>query len=279
MRIAVTGAGGGLGSALVERLPGHHDVVAFARADLDIGDHDAVMRTLVPLRPDAIVNAAAFTQVDANETDRARAFRDNAQGPHSLALAARACGAALLHVSTDYVFDGTKGEPYDESDEPRPLSVYGRAKLAGERFVRQSLPEHMIVRVGYVFGSGRDYLSGQVDALRRGDVAYGIEDRVGTPTSVHDLADRLLPLLLTHRWGTYHLAGAEAASWFEVLQRCQRLGGFSGSVVAQRAADLGLPAPRPAASALASVFVPNLPVPPFPPLDDALSRLIGGVTV
>lgn len=275
----MTGAGGGLGSAFVGRVPGHHEVVALPRADLDIGDHDAVMGTIVPLRPDAIVNAAAFTQVDANETERGRAFRDNAQGPHSLALAARACGAALLHVSTDYVFDGTKDEPYDETDEPRPLSVYGRAKLAGERFVRQTLPEHMIVRVGYVFGSGRDYLSGQVAALARGDVASGIEDRVGTPTSVDDLADRLLPLLLTHRWGTYHLASAETASWFEVLQRCRRLGGFSGSVVAQRAADLGLPAPRPAASALASVFVPNLPVPPFPPLDDALVRFIDGVTV
>lgn len=274
MRIVVTGAGGGLGSALVARLPGHHDVIALTRADLDVGDHDAVMRTIVPLRPEAVLNAAAFTQVDANETDHRRAFRDNAQGPHSLALAAHACDAAMLHVSTDYVFDGTKGAPYDETDEPRPLSVYGRAKLAGERFVRQSLREHMIVRVGYVFGSGRDYLSGQVEALRRGGSAAGLEDRVGTPTCVDDLADRLLPLLLTHRWGTYHLAGPDTASWYQVLLRCKEIGGFPGSVVGQRADELGLPALRPVASALTSVFVENLSVPAFPPLDDALARMV-----
>lgn len=276
MRLVITGAGGGLGSALRTHLPAHHDLVPLTRADLDIGDHDAVMRTIPALRPDAIVNAAAFTDVDANETDPDRAFRDNAQGPHSLALAARVCGAALLHVSTDYVFDGTKGTPYDETDEPRPISVYGRSKLAGERFVRQSLPDHMIVRVGYVFGGGRDYLSRQVDQLRRGGSAAGLQDRVGTPTSVVHLAERLLPLLLTHRWGTYHLAGPQVASWFEVLLRCKELGGFPGEVVPQRAEDLGLSAPRPVASALTSVFVPNLPVPRFPSLDDALGPLLTG---
>jgi dTDP-4-dehydrorhamnose reductase len=276
VRLVITGAGGGLGAALMARLPAHHELVPLTRAELDIGDHDAVMRTVLALRPDAIVNAAAFTKVDANETDPGRAFRDNAQGPHSLALAARACGAALLHVSTDYVFDGTKGTPYDETDDPRPISVYGRSKLAGERFVRQSLPEHMIVRVGYVFGGGRDYLSGQVERLRGGGSAAGLQDRVGTPTSVVHLAERLLPLLLTHRWGTYHLAGEEVASWYDVLLRCKRLGGFPGEVVPQRADELGLPAPRPVASALTSVFVPNLPVPRFPSLDDALGQLLTG---
>lgn len=276
MRLVITGAGGGLGTALTARLPAHHDPVLLTRAELDIGDHDAVMRTIPALRPDAIVNAAAFTEVDANEVDPGRAFRDNAQGPHSLALAARACDAALLHVSTDYVFDGTKGTPYDETDEPRPISVYGRSKLAGERFVRDSLPEHMIVRVGYVFGGGRDYLSGQVARLREGGSAAGLQDRVGTPTSVAHLADRLLPLLLTHRWGTYHLAGSDVASWYEVLLRCKELGGFPGEVIPQRADELGLPAPRPPASALTSVFVPNLPVPRFPSLDDALGPLLTG---
>ena len=179
VRIVLTGAGGGLGRAFLGCVPSHHDVVPLTRADLDVGDHDAVMQTIPPLSPDLVLNAAAFTAVDANESDPARAFRDNAQGPHSLALAARVCGAMLLHVSTDYVFDGAKSMPYDETDEPRPLSTYGRAKLAGERLVTQSLPEAFIVRTGYVFGAGDDYLSGQLRRLRAGEVAAGLEDRIG----------------------------------------------------------------------------------------------------
>jgi len=275
VRIVVTGAGGGLGRAFVAAAGAHHDLVPLTHADLDIGDHHAVLGGVPPLGADLIVNCAAFTNVDANQGDQVRAFRDNAQGPQSLALAARMCGATLLHVSTDYVFDGAKAEPYDETDEPRPISVYGRSKLAGERFVVSTVPEHFVVRTGYVFGGGTDYLSGQLARLRAGEDAAGLEDRVGSPTFVDHLAGLLLPLALTSRYGTYHLAGPEAASWFDVLQRLRDLGGFHGAVTAQRAADLGLPAPRPERSALTSVFVENLSLPRFPPLDEALRTVLG----
>ncbi len=275
MRIVVTGAGGGLGRALLAAVPSHHDVTPLTHRDLDIGDHDAVMATLVPLAPDLVINTAAFTDVDANETDISRAFRDNAQGPQSLALAARSFGGVLLHVSTDYVFDGEKAAPYDETDEPRPISGYGRAKLLGERMVRELHPAHLIVRVGYVFGGGADYLSGQLAALRAGASAAGIDDRVGSPTYVRHLAERLVPLALTRRFGTYHLAGSEATTWFDVLQRCVRRAGLPGDVTRQLAADLDLPAPRPAFSALVSVLMENLSLPPMPSLDDAIDDWIG----
>lgn len=274
MRLVVTGAAGGLGRAFLAQVPSHHEVHALAHTDLDIGDRDAVLQTIPPVRPDAILNFAALTHVDGCETDPARATRDNALGAQHVALAARACGAAVLHVSTDYVFDGMKGAPYDEMDATHPLSVYGRTKLAGEAFVHQLLPEHYIVRTSYVYGAGDDYASGALERLRRGDPAGGIRDRIGSPTFVGHLASRLLSLLLTGRFGTYHVAGSEPASWFDVLERARTIGGLPGTVEKQEMASLGLLAPRPASSALTSAYLEHIGIEPLPGLDVAVGEWI-----
>lgn len=274
MRLAVVGAGGGLGRAFLEVVPSHHDVHPFTHAELDIGDHHAVMRTMVPLGPDAILNFAAFTDVDGCELEPRRAYGTNALGVQSLALAARACGAALFHVSTDYVFDGEKGAPYDELDAPNPLSVYGRSKLAGERFVRRLLPEHFVVRTAFVFGAGDDHFSTALRKLAAGESAGGLADRIGSPTYVRHLAERVLPLLLTERFGTYHVAGIEPTTWFDVLTRAKRLASLPGDVEPRRAGELGSAAPRPRDSSLTSLFAPEVGLAPMPPLDVALRELL-----
>jgi dTDP-4-dehydrorhamnose reductase len=180
----------------------------------------------------------------------------------------------MVHLSTDYVFDGSKDGAYDEADEPSPLSVYGRSKLLGERHVRAALAEHFIVRTAFVFGGGTDHLSTQVARLRAGQDAAAIADRVGSPTYVRHLAERLVPLALTARYGTYHLAGPEPTTWYDLVVRCKDLGGFDGEVTPQRADDLRLPAVRPRQSALVSVLVENLSIPAMPPLDVALRDLL-----
>ena len=277
MRIAVTGATGGLGRAFLDTCSPHHDVHAFSHGDLDVGSYAEVMQRLVPMAAELIVNCAAFTAVDLCESDPVRAYRDNALGAQNLALAARACGAVLVHVSTDYVFDGTKARPYDELDDPNPMNAYGRSKLAGESFARSLAPETFIVRTGFVFGGGRDFLTGALHRLIGGESVGGIADRTGTPTYVRHLAERLLPLALTGRFGTYHIAGPEPTTWFDLLSRAKAVGGLSGRVAPQEAKDLRQSALRPRNSALTSVFSSHVGIEPMPSLDVAIGDLLSRV--
>lgn len=274
MRILVTGAEGDLGRAFLSGLPAHHEILALGHEELDVGSFHPVMQAVTSFGPEIVFNLAAMTQVDECELEPESAYRSNAIGAQNLALAARACDAALVQLSTDYVFDGSKGSPYDEVDIPAPLSVYGRSKLAGERLVRDVLPSHFIVRTAHLFGGGSDYASQAISRLRAGDPAGGIADRFGSPTYVPHLAARLLPLAITGRFGTFHLAGRERASWFELLRSAREMGGLPGEVEPQRAASLGLVAPRPADSSLTSVLLPHLGIEPMPALETALKELL-----
>ena len=201
-----------------------------------------------------------------------RAARDNALGPQHLALAARACGAILLHVSTDYVFDGDEGRAVRRDGRARARSRSTAGRSSRGRAVRALMPEHFVVRVGYVFGGGDDYVQRRPSAAPRRDPPAGSRDRIGTPTYVRDLAARLLPLLLTGRFGTYHLAGPRAGARGS---RCSsapaRIGDLPGTVGPQDGRFVGLgarPAPR---TPLGERVLPHLGIAPFPPLDDAVT--------
>jgi dTDP-4-dehydrorhamnose reductase len=278
VKLLVTGAGGGLGRAFVgwafySGLP-DTDVAALSHAELDITDAAAVEETVAAVAPDAVINCAAFTNVDACETEPDTAFRANALGPQHLAASAHKHGAMVLHVSTDYVFDGEKETPYTEEDVPNPQSEYAKSKLAGEEFVRAVAERHFIVRTGWVFGGGSDFLSGAVTRLEAGERAGGLVDRTGTPTFVPHLAARLVSLVETGRFGTYHLTGPEQTTWFAVLKRAKELGGFPGELVEQHADELHLPAARARNSALVSLYTDGLGIEPMPPLDVALKEFL-----
>lgn len=254
MRLLVTGAAGQLGQDLV--LTGQragHQVVACARADLDITDSGAVRRALEAQRPDAVVNCAAYTDVDGAESDEAGAMEVNAHAPARLAAAAAEHGALVVHVSTDYVFDGAKREPYVESDSPRPLGAYGRSKLAGEQAVADAASRHAIVRSSWLFGHGGPNFVKTMLRLAAGDDEIRVvTDQVGCPTWTGHLAPALVVIAESQALGLHHVAASGQCSWHELAQEILRQAGIDRTVGTQRTADMARPAARPAYSVLRS---------------------------
>jgi len=275
MKVLVTGAGGQLGRALGPALRGH-DVGPFEHAALDIADADAVAAAMRARRPDVVVNAAAYNAVDRAESDRAAAFRGNAEGPRVLARASREAGAAILHVSTDYVFDGEKGAPYHENDRPNPLSVYGQSKLAGEEAVRAANPRHFVVRTAWVYAhGGKNFPLTILDLAKKGPVRV-VDDQRGSPTFSPHLAEAIARLLETEVFGTWHLAGSGEASWYELTTELFRLCGVNAAVTPVTTAEFPRPARRPRQASLVSIRQPPLALPPW---REGLAAFVRGLPV
>lgn len=277
MRIAVTGAGGGVGTVFRQAVEAEHEVTAFDHDDLPVEDLEPVGERLSSVRPDVILHLAAKTSVDGCELDPEGAYVTNALGTLAVARAARDAGALLVALSTDYVFDGDQETPYEEGDPPNPVSVYGRSKLWGERLAAATTPEHLVIRTSWVFGAGDDFVSAAIRKLAGGEAVGGIVDQTGTPTYVRHLAERLIPVIESGHRGILHLAGPAPTTWFDVLTMVKEVGGLPGEVVEQKAADLDRPAPRPANSALASALLDTLDVPPMPPLEEAIREVLDRV--
>jgi dTDP-4-dehydrorhamnose reductase len=274
--VLVTGAGGLLGRYVVNRFSGRHEVVAVTHQDLDIAQREAVEQTVGRLRPAVIINCAALSQVDLCETDPERAFAVNAQGPRHLAEVCRQIGAELVHISTDYVFDGTKNEPYTIEDQENPVNLYGQSKLAGERFARDTLDRCYVVRVARLFGQGgRNFASAVVDLARRGGRVFGIIDEVGSPTYAKDLADRLETIISLGQPGVYHITNQGACSFFELAEEALRIAGLDRVVIEKvNSVDLGRPARRPAYTALRCLLSERLGLKPLRPWQEAIAEFV-----
>lgn len=252
MKLVIIGSAGQLGTELTQVLVPTCELVALTRRELDITDVDRVTDTIARIRPDAIVNAAAYTDVDGAESNPRAAFAVNADGARNVAAAARRVGAKLVHVSTDYVFDGRKGSPYNEADRPSPINVYGESKLQGELFVRQLCERAFIVRTSWLFGAGgRNFVKMIHSMARRQSHLKAPYDTVGSPTYAPDLAAFIGRLLRTERYGLYHAANRGFCSRFELAQAVLEATGRSDvTLSAVPSSEFRLPAERPLHSAL-----------------------------
>lgn len=239
------------------------DVCPWGRDELDVTDRDAVAGKLRRVAPDVVVNCAAWTDVDKAEAAEEQARAVNGAGAGNVASGAAAVGAWTIHISSDYVFDGGKLEPYVESDFPRPLSAYGHSKLAGEQAVAQAAPDaHTVVRTSWLFGVGGPCFPRTILRLAGArDELTVVEDQVGTPTFTGHLANALVELGELRLAGVVHVAGGGQCSWFEFARAITEHAQLRARIIPGRTEDLGRPAPRPRYSALRSER-PHAPVLP-----------------
>jgi dTDP-4-dehydrorhamnose reductase len=254
MKVLVAGGEGMLGRDMVlSATNAGHDVVGFGRAQMDVTDPDQVRRRMDLERPDMVVNCSAWTDVDGAETAEDQAFAVNGTGAGNVAAGAREVGAAVVYVSTDYVFDGRKGDPYVESDQPAPLSAYGRTKLAGEEATAAANKRHFVVRSSGLFGiSGKNFVA---TMLRLGETMSEVtvvRDQVTSPTYTWHLAYGLTRLIEGIEYGIHHMAAAGSCSWYEFADEIFEQGKVDCKVLSITTEMFGQAATRPAYSTMQS---------------------------
>jgi dTDP-4-dehydrorhamnose reductase len=278
MRILITGAGGMLGQDVRKAAQAAgHEPITLARAQLDIADADAVSHAFAAARPDAVINCAAWTKVDAAEEHEQDATVANGVGAGFVARAAASAGAWTVHVSSDYVFDGSKRLPYLESDPTGPLSAYGRSKLAGELAVAAAAPHaHTIVRSSWLFGAGGPcFPKTMLRLAAERDELNVVDDQIGCPTYTADLARALVALADARSLGVLHVAAADQCSWYEFAVATITAGGLDCRVHPIDTSRYPLPAPRPAFSVMRS----QRGAPELPGWREALSNFISEIAL
>ncbi|MEJ8545120.1 dTDP-4-dehydrorhamnose reductase [Brevibacillus borstelensis] len=251
MKVVITGANGQLAQDLKAVFSAHHEVFSLSRSELDITNSASVSEIIHFLRPDAIVHAAAYTNVDQAESDEDTAYLVNAYGTRNVAVAARQVAAKMVYISTDYVFDGNKGTAYNEFDLVNPLCVYGKSKLAGEEMVKSFSDRYFIVRTSWVFGRhGNNFVKTMLKLTAMRTELQVVNDQTGSPTYTIDLAAFLKELIETEKYGVYHASNAGACTWYEFAKAIIAEAGLTCKVAPIETKDLPRPARRPAYSVL-----------------------------
>ncbi len=259
-RVFITGAAGQLGRSLDRLFKGLTGYELFRTDALSSEDgsiealditEEAVVRTyVINIQPDIIINCAALTAVDLCETEQDKAYQINALGPRNLAVAAEEIGAKLIHISTDYVFDGQGSEPYTEEKIPNPISVYGKTKQAGDEFVQQNCTKYFILRTAWVYGEGKNFVRTMLRLADSGNRIKVVSDQYGSPTSSLELARVILFLMQTESYGVYHATCEGSTSWYEFARAIFREAGKEVEVEAIKTSEYPTPAKRPMYSVL-----------------------------
>lgn len=251
MKILITGSNGMLGHDLCEVLGDSHELIPTTSKTLDITDEQQVMEVICDKKPDIVINSAAYTNVDGCEENPDLAYAVNGSGVKNLALACRKIDCALLHVSTDYVFDGSATQPIPEDGEIGPISVYGKSKLKGEEAIIEILDKFFIVRTAWLYGiNGGNFPKTMLELAKNHSEITVVYDEVGTPTYTPDLARGIADLIETDYYGIYHLTNSGSCSWCEFSRLIFELAGAEVNVVPVTASEFARPAPRPSYSVL-----------------------------
>lgn len=276
MKIFVTGCNGQLGRAVNLQYKDNADVtfVNTDVADLDITKVDDVIKAVRAEKPDVIVNCAAHTAVDACETDLDNAYRINAIGPRNLSLAANEVNAKLVHISTDYVFDGKGTRPYTEFDPVGPQGAYGKTKLAGEEFVKAFADRYFIIRTAWLYGDGKNFVKTMLRLSETSDAVSVVNDQVGSPTSTKELAGAIAHLIPTDNYGLFHGTCEGVCSWADFTEEIFRLKGLSTKVNRITSAEFNAKAPRPAYSVLENYMLKLTTDYKFAQWEDAIAEYI-----
>lgn len=251
MKVLITGSNGMLGHDLIDVLDGKHELIKTTSKSLDITDEDKVKDYIVNENPDIVINSAAYTDVDGCEINEEIAYKVNGEGVKNLALACKVVDCPLLHISTDYVFNGENNKPWMEDDEVGPISIYGKSKLQGEEAIESILDKFFIIRTSWLYGiNGGNFPKTMLELAKTHDTLTVVTDEIGTPTYTLDLAQAIAELIETEYYGIYHITNSDYCSWFDFAKYIFEVKNIDVNVVPVTAEEFARPASRPHYSVL-----------------------------
>ncbi|MCE5300073.1 MAG: dTDP-4-dehydrorhamnose reductase [Spirochaetia bacterium] len=275
MKVLVFGGTGLLGTDIIEACKDEYKMVKSGSAECDITDAAKVYDFVKTHRPDVVINSAAITDVDKCESDHDTAFKINAMGPKNIAIACRDFNARLMHISTDYVFDGKKGDSYSEFDKPNPINVYGQSKLLGEELVQTSGAKYMIIRTAWIFGSHRKHFVDYVaESITNGTEIVAVKDMVSSPTFSVDLADTIKALIPLNQYGVFHACNKGYCSRVQMVEEIMKIMRKTTRVQVMNQSQWKRPAARPVFSALKNYHLHLMDIDTMAGWRDALKRYI-----